>query len=186
MSTRARCREQLDRVRAHAPTPLDLVRVERLGALARRVVAHRVERPAEVDRRRPRAPRASRRRGSRSSPRSAASAMPYAAATPIAGAPRTASTRIASASSHARSRSGARPPRRAAAAGRGGRRRRPRGGRSGAVRARVMRRGEMLVSPLRVRAPTGAAAATFLRPSSRGTWPAPRSARRSRRPSSRA
>src|SRR3954453_4111828 len=43
--------------------------------------------------------RSTRSASSRSSPRSAASASPYPAATPIAGAPRTASVRIASATS---------------------------------------------------------------------------------------
>ena len=45
-------REQLHRVRAHRTAALDLVGVDPLGPLARRVVAHRLERPAEVDRRR--------------------------------------------------------------------------------------------------------------------------------------
>ena len=47
-------RDELDRMLPHPPAALDLVCVDPLGALARRVVAHRVERPAEVDRRRPR------------------------------------------------------------------------------------------------------------------------------------
>src|SRR4029079_6330254 len=47
-------REQLDRVRAPRRAPLDLVRGDALGALARRIVAHRVEGPAEIDGGRPR------------------------------------------------------------------------------------------------------------------------------------
>ena len=96
-----RAREELDRVRAHPPAALDLVRVDLLGALREsgrlRIC---VERPAQVDRSRA-------RRGERLGrdvevlPALAASASPYAAAMPIAGAPRTASTRIASATSAA-------------------------------------------------------------------------------------
>ena len=41
-------------MRAHRPAALDLVGVDPFGPLARRLVAHRLERPAEVDGRRAR------------------------------------------------------------------------------------------------------------------------------------
>ena len=52
---RARARaEQPGGVGGHAPAALDLVGVDRARVLGRRIAAHLVERPAEIDRRRPR------------------------------------------------------------------------------------------------------------------------------------
>ena len=47
-------REQVGRVRRHLPAPLDLGDVDRARVLPRRIAAHLVERPSEVDGRRPR------------------------------------------------------------------------------------------------------------------------------------
>ena len=79
----------------HAAVGVELVALELLRERERVVSRERaVERPAEVDRGRARL--AQELRGGRR-PVDSASAMPYAAASPIAGAPRTASVRMHSA-----------------------------------------------------------------------------------------
>ena len=128
--------EQPGGVAGHAPAALDLVGVNRPRVLRRRVVAHLVECPAEVDRSRPRRakhalglgpgpPHARPRARSRTPPRSRSRER---RARPSSGSPRPP-----------RRPSGIRPrPRRAeASAGRGRRRGRPRG--AGSARAPAWR-----------------------------------------------
>ena len=98
---RARARlEELGGVGGHAPAAVDLFLVERARALGRRVVAHLRERPRKVDRGRP-----GRREHALGLVEILAAQRrerePYAAAMPIAGAPRTTIVRIASATSAA-------------------------------------------------------------------------------------
>ena len=122
-------------VGAHAPAALDLVLVDRARPLGGRVRAHLVERPAQVDRRRPGAgerPRRPRRRPRPAPPRAPARTRPRHRS-PEPRAPR--------ASGSPRpppppSRSAAPPPRPGGAAGRGRRPRRARDGRCDMARAR--------------------------------------------------
>ena len=101
MRQRARAgREERGRVRGHAAAALDLLAVQGARPLGGRVGAHLVERPEEVDRGRPRRREhalglvevLAAQRGEREAVRGG---------DPIAGAPRTARVRIASATSAA-------------------------------------------------------------------------------------
>ena len=137
MRERARARlEQRGRMRRHLAAALDLVAVDRLRVLARGIGAHLVERPAEVDGRRPR--RAQHALG-------LDEVLAAGRCEGIAVGGRDADRRRA-ANDHRPDRIGdlggdcgtrPRPPRAAAVAGRGRRRDRPRG--AGSAQARATR-----------------------------------------------
>ena len=107
-------------MRRHPAAAVDLLAVERAGALRRRVVAHLRERPREVHRGRPRRGEHALRLGEILAAQRG-EREPVRGGDADRGAPRMAMSRIAAATSAERARTRARRPRPAACAGRGAR-----------------------------------------------------------------